>query len=103
MSLDTIPAGARVLIDANILIYAKRAMSVQCRRLLERCARHEVNAVLTTIVVAEFCHRRMMQESQSRGLSGANPATKLPSPRQCCQSRRRSSLSRVLPILPEEK
>ncbi len=77
MSLDAIPAGARVLIDANILIYAKRGMSAQSRRLLERCARHEVNAVLTTIVVAEFCHRRMMQEAHSRGLSGSNPAKAL--------------------------
>jgi predicted nucleic acid-binding protein len=74
MSLDTIPAGARVLIDANVLIYAKRALSEQCRRLLERSAKHEVSGILTTISVAEFCHRRMMQEAQSRGLSGSNPA-----------------------------
>ena len=74
MSLDAIPVGARVLIDANILIYARQAMSAQCHRLLERCARREVIGVLTTIVVAEFCHRRMMQEAQSRGLSGSNPA-----------------------------
>lgn len=42
-----------------------------------RGVRHEVNAVLTTSVVAEFCHRRMMQEAQSRGLSGSNPAKAL--------------------------
>lgn len=77
MSLDAIPAGARVLIDANILIYAKRAISKQSRKLLERCAQQEVIGVLTTIVVAEFCHRRMMQEAQSRGLSGSNPAKAL--------------------------
>jgi predicted nucleic acid-binding protein len=77
MSLDAIPAGARVLIDANILIYAKRAISKQSRKLLERCAQQEVSGVLTTIVVAEFCHRRMMQEAQSRGLSGSNPAKAL--------------------------
>ena len=28
----------------------------------------------TTVALAEFCHRRMMQEAQSRGLSGSNPA-----------------------------
>jgi predicted nucleic acid-binding protein len=77
MSLDAIPAGARVLVDANILIYAKRGMSAQCRRLVERCAQREVSGVLTSIVVAEFCHRRMMQEAQSRGLSGSNPAKAL--------------------------
>ena len=77
MSLDAIPAGARVLVDANILIYAKRGMSAQCRRFLERCAQRAISGVLTTIVVAEFCHRRMMQEAQSRGLSGSNPAKAL--------------------------
>lgn len=35
MSLDAIPTGTRVLIDTNILIYARRAMSAQCRPLLE--------------------------------------------------------------------
>ena len=77
MSLDAIPGGARALIDANILIYARRAMSAQCRQLLERCARHEVNGVLNTVVVTDFCHRRMMQEAQGRGLSGSNPAKAL--------------------------
>jgi len=86
MSLDAIPVGARVLIDANILVYAKRAMSAQCRRLLERCAQHEVTGVLTTVVVAEFCHRRMMQEAQSRGLTGSNPAKALAqNPALVCQ------------------
>lgn len=77
MSLDAIPAGAWVLLDANIFIYARRAMSGQCRRLLERCAQRDVNGVLTTIVLAEFCHRRMVQEAQSQGLSGSNPAKAL--------------------------
>lgn len=77
MSLDAIPAGARVLIDANLLIYARRGMSAQCRCLLERCARREVGGVLTTLVLAEFCHRRMMQEAQSRGLAASNPAKAL--------------------------
>jgi len=64
-------------IDANILIYARRGMSEQCRVLLERCAQREVSGVLTTIALAEFCHRRMMQEAQSQGLSGSNPARAL--------------------------
>jgi hypothetical protein len=40
MSLDAILAGARILIDANVFIYAKRALSAQCRRLLERSAQY---------------------------------------------------------------
>ena len=40
-------------------------------------AAREIIGVLSTIVVAEFCHRRMMQEAQSRGLAAANPAKAL--------------------------
>lgn len=77
MTLDDIPSGSTILIDANVLIYARRGMSGQCRRLLERCASREISGVLSAIVVAEFCHRRMMQEAQSRGLAGSNPARAL--------------------------
>ena len=52
MSLETIPPGSRVLIDANILIYARRGMSEQCRGLLERCAQREVSGVLRACVAA---------------------------------------------------
>ena len=77
MSLDAIPADVPVLIDANILIYARRGASEQCRRLMERCLRRELSGVITSVTVAEYCHRRMMQEAQSRGLSGSNPARAL--------------------------
>lgn len=77
MSLDDLPAGACVLLDANIVIYAQRGASAQCRRLLERCAGGDLDGCLTTLGVAEFCHRRMMQEAQSLGLAGPNPAKAL--------------------------
>jgi predicted nucleic acid-binding protein len=77
MTLDDIPAGTAVLLDANILIYARRSASVQSQRLLVRCAAREIRGFITAIAVAEFCHRRMMQESQSLGLVGANPARAL--------------------------
>ncbi len=77
MSLENIPANSAVLLDANILIYARRGSSVQCQRLLARCAAHEIRGFLTAIAVAEFCHRRMMQEAQSLGLIASNPAKAL--------------------------
>ncbi len=77
MTPDDIPAGSRVLLDANGLIYARRGVSAQCQRLLERCAAGEVAGILTTLVLAEYCHRRMMQEAQSRGLAATNPAKAL--------------------------
>ena len=49
MSLNDIPDGASVLLDANIVIYAKRGESVQCRRLLERCASGDVRGFVTVI------------------------------------------------------
>ena len=55
--LDDIAAGSAVLLDANVLIYARRGMSAQCRRLLDRCSNRDVTGLVTTLVVAEFCHR----------------------------------------------
>jgi predicted nucleic acid-binding protein len=77
MNLDAIPAGAVVLIDANVAIYARHGLSEQCRRLLARCAAGEIQGVMTAVGVAEVCHRRMMQEAQSLGLCGSNPAKTL--------------------------
>ncbi len=77
MTPDQVPAGTPVLLDANILIYARRGVSAQCQRLLARCAAREIRGYLTTIATAEFCHRRMMQEAQSLGLVGSNPAKAL--------------------------
>jgi predicted nucleic acid-binding protein len=77
MNLDEIPAGASVLIDTNILIYSRRRKSEQCRRVLERCEQGEITGILTSLIVAEFCHRRMMQEAQGLGLIASNPARAL--------------------------
>jgi hypothetical protein len=49
MSLDAIPAGAPVLIDANILIFAQAARSEYCRRLLDRCAAREISLVVSSM------------------------------------------------------
>ncbi len=78
MSLAEIRDGARVFVDTNILIYARRGASLQCRGLLNRCQDKAVHGVITSYVVAEFCHRRMMQEAQSGGLTTSNPARVLP-------------------------
>ena len=77
MSLDDIRVGQTIFIDANILIYARADQSAQCRRLLTRCQAREVNGIITTFVVAEFCHRRMMQEAQRSVGVRSNPAKAL--------------------------
>lgn len=77
MNLDELPDEASVLIDANILLYGARKMSPQCARLLVRCAKLEIRGFVSALTLAEFCHRRMMQEAQSLALAGSNPARQL--------------------------
>jgi predicted nucleic acid-binding protein len=77
MNLNTIPKGATVLIDTNVLLYARNRWSLQCRHLLERCDQADLHGVVTLLSLAEFCHRRMMQEARANGLVGPNPARAL--------------------------
>ena len=74
MNLDDVPHGSRVFIDANIIIYMLAGKSSQCRSFLWRCERSSIEGWISTLVVAEVAHRRMMQEAQSRQLTGSNPA-----------------------------
>jgi predicted nucleic acid-binding protein len=77
MNLDDIRNGTRIFVDANILLYALRGNSPQCRGFLSRCDTGAVEGWITTSIVAEFSHRRMIQEAQSLGLVGSNPARAL--------------------------
>jgi predicted nucleic acid-binding protein len=77
MTLDEIRNGARVLIDANVLIYGVRRTSLQCRALLARCETGALEGIITTTILAEFSHRRMMEEAKFKGLIGSNPARAL--------------------------
>ncbi len=75
MNLSDILSGASVFIDANIFIYAVERRSPQCRQLLDRCDGEAVHAFSSAVVLAEVCHRRMVNEAKEAGLiSGANPA-----------------------------
>lgn len=77
MNLDDVANGSRLLVDANIIIYMLGRRSVQCRSFLARCESGAIEGWITTTVVAEVGHRRMMQEAQSRGLVSSNPARAL--------------------------
>ena len=77
MTLDDIQDGSRILVDANIIIYMLGRQSSQCRSLLARCDSGAIQGWITTTIAAEVCHRRMMQEAQSMGLAGSNPARAL--------------------------
>jgi predicted nucleic acid-binding protein len=77
MNLQDIVNGSTVLIDTNVLLYARNHRSPRCRELLLRCEQGVVNGVITLPTIAEFSHRCMIQEAQSNGLVGANPARAL--------------------------
>ncbi len=74
MKLGDLRNGASVLVDTNILLYARRGESPQCRSLLARCDSWALSGVITTVILGEFSHRQMMVECQMLGLAGSNPA-----------------------------
>ncbi len=60
MNLDDIAAGTTVFLDANIFIYAEQQKSAQAVRLLRRAASGQVHGMVSTITLAEVCHRLMV-------------------------------------------
>lgn len=78
MDIKLLPAGEYVLVDTNIFIYHFGNLSLECQQLLQRIARGELNAFITTIILAELLHRRMMAEAVMKGLvSAGQPVKKL--------------------------
>ncbi len=73
MNLSEIRNGSRVLVDANILLFARWGVSPQCRAFIKRCQGKAVQGVITPFIVADFCERRMMQEAQANGLPKSSP------------------------------
>lgn len=67
-TLDHVPAGATVVVDANVFIYHFTGISRQCRSFLERCESRTVRGLTSAITVAEVTHRLMVIEARRRGL-----------------------------------
>lgn len=76
MTLAELQDGDRVFIDANIFIYHVGGQSVECKVLLERCARRELLGYTATSVLAEMLHRLMVAEAIQRGVVTAKAAVK---------------------------
>ncbi len=78
MTLDEIPSGQRVLIDAPVFIYHFTGASLNCRHFLERCERRELKGLVSTLTLAEVTHRLMMIEAVANGhVKAGNVAKKL--------------------------
>ena len=77
MNLDDILNGSRVFVDASIILYLLARKSVQCRTFLTRCDAHGIEGWISTAVVAEIAHRRMIHEAQFQQLVASDPARML--------------------------
>jgi tryptophan synthase alpha subunit len=64
--LTEVAAGSRIIVDANVFIYAVNRTSRQCAQFLERCANSDVHGVTTFDALAEANHRLMLEESPKR-------------------------------------
>ena len=78
MTLEDLADGARVFVDANILIYHFSGISVECRAFLQRCESKQVDAFTGIHILLEVTHRLMVLEALHKGLiTGGQPARKL--------------------------
>jgi predicted nucleic acid-binding protein len=78
LTLDELPDGSDVFVDANIFVYHYTAASSSCQRFVDRCAAGTLRGVTSLHVLLEVAHRLMIVEAQQAGLvRGANPRQKL--------------------------
>lgn len=78
MTLDDLPSGTEVFVDANIFIYHLNGHSPTCRRLFERLQAADIEGVTGAHVLIEVLHRLMTMEAREKGLiTPGNPARKL--------------------------
>jgi len=72
-SLDAVPNGSDVLIDANIFIYGITNQSPQCRNFLTRCSNEQVFGITLFEVVNNATHAFMLAEAKAKKLSMGKP------------------------------
>lgn len=63
MKFDALRNGDSVFIDANIFIYNFGGHSAECKAILLRCAKGELQGVTSTFIIAEVLHRLMIAEA----------------------------------------
>ncbi|MFN0123709.1 MAG: type II toxin-antitoxin system VapC family toxin [Blastocatellia bacterium] len=78
MDINHLPAGTNCLVDTNIFLYHLAAQSNDCRQFLTRLGRGEISACVTTSIIGEMLHKRMVIEAVNTGLiSNSKPFEKL--------------------------
>ena len=68
MRPDKIPSGTRVFVDASVFIYHFTGVSTECKTFLERCETADLDALTSSVVVAEVAHRLILIEAVAEGL-----------------------------------
>ena len=76
VDINAIPGQVSALVDANIFIYHLAGLSPDCTSFLRRVARSELDSHVTTVVIAEVLHRRMIGEAVAKGLVSPSQALK---------------------------
>ncbi len=78
MTIEEVPDGSHLVLDANILVYHFSGQSQQCRQLLRRCKQGRVSGYCTTHIALEALHRLMAVEAVEAGLiASGRPASQL--------------------------
>lgn len=67
-SLEDVPSGKRVFLDATIFLYHFFGQSAQCRQLLHRCEQREVQGMTSAVALNEASHRLMVMEALRSGV-----------------------------------
>jgi predicted nucleic acid-binding protein len=75
-SLDEVPSGARIFLDASIFVHHFTERSQQCRRLLNRCEGREVFGVTSVVAFNEASHKLMIAEAIRSGAAAPGGALK---------------------------
>ena len=73
-SLEAIPDGSDLVIDANGFIYGLTAKSSECKALLERCSREEITGITLFEVIHDATHHFMTGEARQKRLCERQPA-----------------------------
>jgi predicted nucleic acid-binding protein len=72
VDIKLLHARSPCLVDANIFIYYLAGSSPDCKSFLQRIANGEIVGYLTTVIIAEVLHRRMIGEAVAKGLVTPN-------------------------------
>jgi len=69
MNFASVPAGSRVFLDANTLIYyatAEPTFGIACKQLIERIAFQAIEGFTSALVLTDLAHRAMTIEAMAK-------------------------------------